>query len=326
MTSKTVNRLTFAASLAVFLAAIYVLYRNLQHVQFGEVLADLEAMPVSRLAIALFLTAGGYLILSGYDYLALRYVDRKLKFRHYALTAFIGFAFSHNIGFALVTGGSVRYRIYSGLGLTPGEVAGVVVFCAITFGLGITTVGGLMLALDPMDVASIISVPESAVRMTGAASLAIGLAYLAASAIWRRPILLGRFRFRLPSFRSGIAQIALASIDLALAGGVVYVLLPPDSDITYRTFLGIYVMAAAASVMSHVPGGLGVFEAVIVMMLPGIPKAASMSAMVAYRFIYFLLPLAIAMASMAIYEVRRGERALGWIHDSPAKPKGPDET
>jgi phosphatidylglycerol lysyltransferase len=313
VTSKTLNRLTLIASLAVFLVAVYVLYRNLEHVRPTDVMAKLGALPSTRVAAALLLTAASYLLLTGYDYLALRFVNHMVPFRQFAPTSFFAFAFSHNVGLALVSGGSVRYRIYSGLGLGIREIAEVVVFCAFTYGLGITTVGGLLLSIDPADVAPILEMPEPLVRLGGAALLALGLVYLGATVLWRRPLTIGRYRLRLPSVGSGLAQVGIASIDLALAGAVVYVLLPPDVGVTYRSFLGIYVLAAAASILSHVPGGLGVFEAVIMVMLPDVPKAASMSALVAYRCIYFLLPLVLAMVGMLIYEVTREERKLGWL-------------
>jgi phosphatidylglycerol lysyltransferase len=115
---------------------------------------------------------------------------------------------------------------------------------------------------------------------------------------------------RLPSFASAFAQIAVASVDLALSGAVVYLLLPVDAEVTYRTFLGAYVLAAAASILSHVPGGLGVFELVIVVMLPDVPKAASMAALVGFRCLYFLLPLALALLSLSLYEIARQKREL----------------
>ena len=326
MTSKIVNRLTLGASLAVFLAAVYVLHRSLAQVGLADVLARLEALPPLRVAAAVALTAASYLVLVGYDYLALHYVKRSLRFPWVAFTSFIAFAFSHNVGLALVSGGSVRYRVYSGLGLGLVEIAEVVVFCAVTYSLGIMTVGGVMLTADPMGVAPVLGIPQHMVRSSGAALLAVGVAYLVATAVWRRPLRLGGFAFRLPSLGSGLIQVALASVDLALAGAVVYVLLPPDGDVTYRTFLGIYVLAAAASVLSHVPGGLGVFEAVIVVMLPDVPRDASLGALVAYRVTYFVLPLGLAMASMVGYEVRRGQRALGWLTPgSRANPTKRDE-
>ena len=313
VTSKTLNRLTFLASSAVFIAAAYVLYSNLRQVPLADFLSELSAFPPIQGMFALLLTTASYALLTGYDYLGLLYIGRMLKFRQFGFTSFIAFAVSHNVGLAVLSGGSVRYRVYSGFGLEPMEIAQIVVFCAFTYGLGITTVGGIVLSFDPMDVAPILGLSPYIVRLSGIGLLALGCCYVGASVLWRKPVKIGRWRFHLPSQGSCLAQIALACVDLALAAAVMFVLLPADSAVTYRTFLGIFVMAAAASVLSHVPGGLGVFEAVIVVMLPEVPKAASMSALVAFRCIYFLLPLALATVCMAIYEIRREERELGWL-------------
>ncbi len=310
MTSHTLNRLTLLASLLVFLAAAYVLYRNLAHLRLVDVLEHLLSLPWPRVAAALLFSAASYLVLTAYDYLALRYVGRSLPFHQVAFASFVAFAISQNVGAALISGGSVRYRIYSGLGLGALEIGEIVVFCAVTFALGVTTVGGLMLSLDPGDVALVLALPASSVRVGGAALLAVGLVYLAAPLVWRRPFVLGRYRLRLPSFASALAQIAVASVDLALSGAVAYLLLPVDAEVTYRTFLGAYVLAAAASILSHVPGGIGVFELVIVVMLPDVPKAASMAALVGFRCLYFLLPLALALLSLSLYEIARQKREL----------------
>lgn len=310
MTSHTLNRLTLLASLLVFLAAAYVLYRNLAHLRLVDVLEHLLSLPWPRVAAALLFSAASYLVLTAYDYLALRYVGRSLPFHQVAFASFVAFAISQNVGAALISGGSVRYRIYSGLGLGALEIGEIVVFCAVTFALGVTTVGGLMLSLDPGDVALVLAMPASSVRVGGAALLAVGLVYLVAPLVWRRPFVLGRYRLRLPSFASALAQIAVASVDLALSGAVVYLLLPVDAEVTYRTFLGAYVLAAAASILSHVPGGIGVFELVIVVMLPDVPKAASMAALVGFRCLYFLLPLALALLSLSLYEIARQKREL----------------
>jgi len=273
-------------------------------------LEHLLSLPWPRVAAALLFSAASYLVLTAYDYLALRYVGRSLPFHQVAFASFVAFAISQNVGAALISGGSVRYRIYSGLGLGALEIGEIVVFCAVTFALGVTTVGGLMLSLDPGDVALVLAMPASSVRVGGAALLAVGLVYLVAPLVWRRPFVLGRYRLRLPSFASALAQIAVASVDLALSGAVVYLLLPVDAEVTYRTFLGAYVLAAAASILSHVPGGIGVFELVIVVMLPDVPKAASMAALIGFRCLYFLLPLALALLSLSLYEIARQKREL----------------
>lgn len=289
----------------MFVAAVFVLYCELENTRLTEVLDSVKTMSSARLLGAVALTAVSYFLLTGYDFLALNYVRHVLPFRQVLLASFVAFAFSNTLGFALVSGGSLRYRIYSGLGLTPIEIGEIVGFCTLSYALGVTTVGGLMFVLNPAGLVSILSLPRWLVQGGGIALLAVSAVYLAVVASGPKPILLGRYRLRLPSIEQGFMQIVLASVDQAIAGSVLYVLLPPNAAINFATFIGIYVIVAPLSLLSLVPGGIGVFETGLLVMLADLPKAASLASLVAYRFIYFLLPLALAVACDAIYELGR---------------------
>jgi len=313
MTQNTVNRLTFAVALAMFFAAIFVLYRELENTRFIDVVGSLEALPKTRVIVALALTAASYLLLTAYDFLALNYVGHKLRLWETLFASFIAFTFSNNLGFALMSGGSVRYWMYTGFGLGAVEIWEIVAFCTLTYGLGVTTVGGLMFLFDPAVISSILNLPQSLLRAAGITMLVIGVAYLTIIAARRGPIALGHYRLRLPSLGCGLMQISVASFDQALAAGVVYVLLPPDTQISFHVFLGIYVIAAPISLLSLVPGGLGVFETMVVTLLVSTSKAALLGSLIAYRLIYFVLPLALAILLVTIYEIRRSSRESGWL-------------
>jgi uncharacterized membrane protein YbhN (UPF0104 family) len=310
LTAKTTNRLTLAIALTMFGAALFVLYRELANIRLAEVVDGVVAMPKMRLFGAVALTAVSYLLLTGYDFLALNYARRLLRFPQVLFASFVAFALTNSLGFALVSGGSVRYRIYSGYGLTPVEIGEVVAFCTLSYVLGVTTVGGLMLVFKPVSLASILRLPPQLVLATGIMLLAVSVVYLVVVASRPKPISIGRYRLRLPNIQQGLTQIALASVDQAIAGAVLYVLLPSNAAIDFATFLGIYVVAAPLSLLTLVPGGLGVFETALLVMLPDTPKAASLVSLVAYRFIYFLLPLALAVACEAVYEFRRASKSV----------------
>jgi phosphatidylglycerol lysyltransferase len=312
VTSRTANRLTLLAMLAMFVAAIVVLYHQLQATRPAEVLDRLAGMPAASIVAAVLLTALSYLVLTCYDFLALRYVRRKLRAREVLFASFTAFAFSNSIGVALLSGGSVRYRMYSALGLRAVEIGEIVVFCTLSYALGVCLDAGLMLVIVPA-MAGVLHVPRSLALLIGAALVAVPTLYLAATLIRRRPIRLGRYHLRLPSVRIGVAQIALASIDQVLAGAVLYALLAPGQHIAFVDFLGVYLVAAPASVLSLVPGGLGVLETLIVLLLAQAPKGAILGTLVAYRFIYFLLPLALAMALVAGLQIARAPSDLGWL-------------
>ena len=297
----------------MFFAAIFILYRDLENTRLIDVVGSLEALPKTRVIVALALTAASYLLLTAYDFLALNYVGHKLQWWETLFASFIAFSFSNNLGFALMSGGSVRYWIYTGFGLGPVEIWETVAFCTLTYGLGVTSVGGLMFLLDPAGIASILNLPRLLLRAAGIAMVVVVAAYLIIIVARRGPIALWRYHLRLPSLGCGLMQISVAAFDQALAAGVVYVLLPPDTQITFHVFLGIYVIAAPISLLSLVPGGLGVFETVVVTLLVGPSKAVLLGSLIAYRLIYFILPFASAILLVTIYEMRRSSHESGWL-------------
>jgi phosphatidylglycerol lysyltransferase len=305
MTSRLVDHVVLVAAVAIFCAAVVVLCFEFASVSPHDVLAFLAALSKGQVFAAIGLTAASYLLLTGYDFLALRYVRRRLRFREVLLASFTAFAFSNNIGFQFLSGGSMRYRIYSSFGLNVVEVGEIVAFCTFAYALGVITVGGLLALFEPAEIASLLNFPPPVISAVGFALLAPSAAYLAVAAIWHKPIAFRRYRLRPPSLLLAASQVALASIDAVLAGTVMYVLLPADLDLSYQSYLGIYLIAATMSVLSLVPGGLGVFEAAVTLMTMPPSKAAALSAFFAYRLIYFIFPLVIAIVFFALHEIRR---------------------
>jgi glycosyltransferase 2 family protein len=322
MTLKLVNRLGIGATIGIFCAAIVVLVREFAGVSPSEVLADLAALPKSQLFGALGLTAASYMVLTGYDFLALCYVQHRLRFRDLLFASFTAFAFSNSVGFQLLSGGSIRYSIYSRFGLSIVEIGEIVAFCTFTYALGVIAVSGLVALFDTGEVATLLHLPRMLVFGVGVVFVVSIAAFPAAVAIWREPIAFGRYRLRPPSWTMALLQIALASIDAVLAAAVMYVLLPPEVGITFRAFLDVYLVAATASVLSLVPGGLGVFETVVTVMTAPTSKAAELGAFLTYRMIYFIAPLTIAIVWFAVHEFRRREEAHG---DTVASKLPPQE-
>jgi uncharacterized membrane protein YbhN (UPF0104 family) len=302
--SPLLDRLAVFMMAAVFCSAIAVLVHEFSNVSAREVVVCLAALPRHQVFAAVGLTTLSYLLLTGYDFLALRYVRQRLRFQDLLFASFTAFALSNNIGFQLLSGGSTRYRIYKSYGLGTIEIAAIVTFCTIAYALGVITVGGLLALFDPPDVAALLHLSQSVVVAGGLALLSVSVAYLALCAIWRKPVAFVGYRLRPPSLPLAIAQIALSSIDAVVAGTVIYVLLPEDLGLSYQSFLSIYLIAATASVLSLVPGGLGVFETAITMMTAPASKAAALSALLAYRMIYFIAPLLLALVGLAVHELR----------------------
>lgn len=309
MRSRLVDRLMLAATAVIFVAALVLLYHEFDGVALGDVVAHLVALPKGQLLAAASVTVASYTLLTGYDFLALRYVRRRLRIRDVLLASFVAFAFSNSVGLQVLSGGSMRYRIYSSLGLDAVAIGEIVGFCTAAYALGVITLGGLLAAFNSAEIASLLHLPQTIIAAGGIVLIACSAAFLAAS-LWGKSIAFGPYRLRAPTFAVATATVVLASLDAALAGTVVYVLLPADLSIGYLSFLSAYLVAATASVLSLVPGGLGVFESVFTLMTAPQSKAAALGVFLVYRLVYFISPLVIAIGCFLLHELtpRRVER------------------
>ncbi|MBV8062189.1 MAG: UPF0104 family protein [Nevskia sp.] len=295
-----------AITLAVFVIAIWVLHHSLAKLHWADVLVSLQAESISKVAACVLFSACSYSMLTFYDYLALRGVRHPLPWRRVGLTSFIAFAIGHSAGMSWISGGSVRYRGYSKEGLSGLEIAGVVGLVSVTFVLGIGTLLGVSLLLEAHQAAHILHLERGHhARLLGLLIFAIILGYLSLTQRVKRPLLVFGREFRLPPFHITAGQILVASIDLCFAAASLYVLLPDTSSIHFFSFVGLYVLALQSGVASNVPGGVGVFESVLIELLPGGATAALVSAVLLYRFIYYFVPLVLGIGLFAGREAMR---------------------
>ncbi|MBU6266931.1 MAG: bifunctional lysylphosphatidylglycerol flippase/synthetase MprF [Sphingomonadales bacterium] len=308
------------ATLAVAVLAFAALHRLLASVDRRHIAAALHAIPGWRLVAALLLTAASYLMLTLYDVLALRLIGRRLAYGTAALASFTSYTLSHNLGFGLVTGGSARLRIYGAAGLSAGEVAQVIALASGTFWSGVLATGAVTLLVHhaPLAIAGL-HVSVAWQRALGLAAMAgLGVYGLVAARGGRR-LSLGGLSLPLPGARQGSAMIALATCDLVAACGVLFVLMPHGGAALFAPLFFAYLLAIVASLASHVPGGIGVFEATVLLALPGPPRGELMAALIAYRLIYHLLPLIVAIAMLVAHERRHWQRPLALATDAGAR-------
>jgi len=300
----------------VFGLALWVLHRELKTVHYIEVVREIRALPPLRVILALALAALGYLALTGYDATGVRYIGHALPYSRTALVSFISYAVSQNVGGSLVSGGSVRMRLYSQWGFSTVEITKVVAFCALTFWVGFFSVGGGYLLLGPLRLPSGFPVSPVVLRILGAVFLAVVAAYFLACAFRRTPLRVKDWEIPLPSLRFALAQVTVGSLDWILSAGVLYVLLPPGGGLSFPEFLSPYLVAQATGLVSQVPGGVGVFETVLLLLLsPRVGRGPMIGAMLVYRAIYYLLPLALAAVAIGVYEaIQRKEAVLRAAH------------
>lgn len=285
-------------------AAVWILHRELSSFHYADLARALGALPADRIVLALGLTAANYAVLTGYDALALRYVRHPLPHRRVAFASFVGYAVSNTLGFPLLTGAPVRYRLYSRWGVPALEIAKIVAFYTTTFWLGLLTVGGIAFLVDPLATPAFLHAPVATLRPVGAFLLLLLVGYLASSLAHRRELRLRRITLSVPGPRLALAQVAISSLDWMLAAAVLYVLLPPGT-LSYPAFLGVYALGQLLGLISHVPGGVGVFESVLLLFLtPGLPAPEVLGVLLVFRGIYYLTPLAVASLALALYEAR----------------------
>lgn len=268
--------------------------RTLLHsIKPADITHAFDAIAGWRIAVALLLTAGSYAVLTLYDVFALRAIGRPLPYRTAALASFTSYSLSNNLGLSVLTGGSARYYVYSAAGLSAGEVARVVVIAGLTFWSGIVILAGGALAFHPMDLPGVFSVPTWVQSLMGATILAL-LAGGAVGALHMHKSGWASWGLPKPAPRTLLTQILLAAADLSAACGALFILVPDLGAAMFPALLLAYIVGIVATLISHVPGGLGVFEAVVIALMPDVERADLVAALLAYRAVYYLLPLIIA--------------------------------
>ena len=279
------------AALLFFTLVVWVLHHQLAHLHVKRVLAHLHAIPSRQVLAALGFTALSYWLLTTYELLALRYLRRVIPYRRILFNAFIAYSFSHTIGFSAFTQTAIRLRLYATARVSAIDVAMVSVFCSVSFGIGLATVAGLSLVLSPEHAAMLLYLDRRWAELVGTLLLTAVCTYALWASFARGTVEIRGWALRAPGPAIGLTQIALGVLDLSLSCAVLWSLLPASAHVHYITFLGVYAAAVIAGIISHVPGGVGVFEAVILLTLPGVPTDALLGSLLAYRAVYYLVPL-----------------------------------
>jgi phosphatidylglycerol lysyltransferase len=289
--------------LVIFALALWALRKELEADSYAEILRALEGIGSLHLLGALGLTVVSFLILSCYDLLAVRWIGSDILYRRVAMASSLGYAFSQALGFPLLTGAPVRFRLYTSWGLSAPDITRVVGFYTFTFWLGLATVGGAVFLGEPGLAEHVLHGPVALVRTFGVLLLTPAVAYLAWAVVGRTPLRIRSFEFPGPGPRRAIAQLLIGMADWTVAGLVLYVLLPGGQALPPFVFIGAFLLAQTVGLVSTIPGGLGVFEATLISLLPeALPNPAILAALLAYRVVYYLMPLVLAVLSLGFYE------------------------
>jgi phosphatidylglycerol lysyltransferase len=274
-----------------------------------DILRRVNAIPSVQLLRAAFFSFAGYSCLTLYDALAVRFAGARVPYPRIALISFMGYAIGHNVGLNTLSGGAIRFRAYSALGLKPTQIATIIGFGSLTFALGAAVLLGSSLISQAGMSVSALHVHRWLAVLVGTLLLLAVAFYVVLVCSRHAPLRIWRFEIPIPTPAVAFAQIAVGCTDLLCAAAVLFMLLPSSAGVAFVGFAGVFLIAIAAGVISNVPGGIGVFETVLLLLLPEVPKDRLLGALVAYRVLYYFAPFAIALALLGCHEM--------WVHRGP---------
>jgi glycosyltransferase 2 family protein len=299
------TRIGFVLSLAIFVVGVIVLYHILRDINPRALLTALKATDPRTLLIAACFVAGGYLTLTFYDLFALRTIGRfDVPYRIAALGSFTSYSVGHNIGASVFSGGAVRYHIYSNWGLSVVEVTKICFVAGLTFWLGNVTVLGLGILYTPAAANAIDQMPLWVNR--GLAILLLGLLAAYVSWVWTKPRIIGRddWQVVLPGGPLTLVQIVIGIFDLSCCAAAMYMLIPGEPNVGFATVAVIFVAATLLGFASHAPGGLGVFDATMLVALYQFNKEQLLAGLLLFRLLYYIVPFVLSLVVLGIREAR----------------------
>ncbi|KPK00204.1 MAG: hypothetical protein AMJ60_02370 [Desulfobacterales bacterium SG8_35] len=308
-------------AVVLFVFAVLLLHKLLKQYHLNEIRAAFHAFSTHKILLSLGFTALSYLVLTLYDTLAFQYIGKPLAYRKIALTSFISYTFANNTGsLSILTSSSIRYRFYSSWGFSGIEIARIIWFCMVSFWLGYLFLAGMSFLIAPP--AHIFSLPvaqKSILRFSGLFFLLVVGSYLAASLLRKKPLKLLKWELALPSLRLALGQVAVATMDLLSVAGALYVLLP-EMSLPFGSFVSLFLLAIMIGLISNVPGGLGVFESVMLLMLTPYAKGSDLvSALLLFRSIYYLLPLVVSITALGGLEIRSRKAKIAKVSSAIQK-------
>jgi uncharacterized membrane protein YbhN (UPF0104 family) len=297
------HRLGVLLSLIIISIAAVVLYRKLHNINVSKVLTAMATVEYRDVVLSGLFVALGYFTLTFYDLFALRTIGRKdVPYRIAALAGFTSYSVGHNVGASVFTGGAVRYRIYSAWGLDAIEVAKLCFIAGLTFWLGNLTMLGFGFAYHPQAASDIDQLPLWVNRALGILALCVLAAYVAW--VWRTPRIIGRqnWKVQLPNGPLSLVQIVIGMVDLSCCALAMYMLVPNDPPIQFIDVAVIFITATLLGFASHSPGGLGVFDAAMLIALWEYDPEELLAGLLIFRLLYSVLPFALALAVLGIRE------------------------
>ncbi len=294
--------LPVVVALAIIALALRVLAHTLRHLALGDVLRQLHAISTPALLLASLLVIVLYSALATYEAIVARTLAGPVSNRRAMLGALLAAPIGHVVGWGAVSGGAIRYRLYRAVLMRPLDIGKFVLLAAMPYPLGLGVLLGVSLVLQSAAGASILHISAPLARGLGLALVALHFMYVWLVVNRREPLRFGTLSFSLPPPPLTTVQYLIGIVEVTSGASVLYVLLPPDIAPPFVVFVGVYVLCILAGLASSVPAGFGVFEAVLVTLLPALPKDQLIATVLAYRFILEIAPFLIAVTLLLAYE------------------------
>lgn len=289
-------------------AAAFILWREFHDLRPEDLAAAVAAWGWSSTLLAIAFSATSFLLMGVVELMGLRWAGAKIDALSAMAGGFIACAISHSLGANMLVAGAVRARFYAKHRITLRQVAAATVFNSFTFAVGLSTLAGVSLLMaGSTEIASVSRIANPVADVLGGVLVSGVAGYVALCAILHRPLRVFGHTVKLPSLRVAFAQLAIGTLDNAVAAAILWVLLP-DGALSYFTFVGAYAPSVIVGLISHVPGGVGVFESSVSTLTRGLNPAALAAAFLGYRLFFFLLPLAIAGVALGLDIVRERAR------------------
>ena len=309
---RLLKRIISYAGIFFFILAVAMLCWQLRNCEWNKVWNAMIQIPHINLIMACIACLAGYFALSLYDFMALHYVGeaKKVVWWKWMLAGMLGFAISNNAGSAVVSGGAIRYRLYTRWRIRGGDIVKMLTLSGITYTLGCAALIVIGYFVTP---------PEAMEKLSTGANIGFGAlfigclsalaAYFIATMLFhKKNVKIGKLQFEIPTTKMAVLQMILGIVDGTLAGLVLYACIKPFWDVPFGEFIGLFAIAQNVGVFSQVPGGLAVFDTIFLEfvrvmapegqdIIPGITAA-----LVIYRIIYYVLPLLGLGGLFFIYE------------------------
>ncbi|AQX27834.1 hypothetical protein BJB63x_004210 [Bartonella sp. JB63] len=290
------------------LISIRILYMKLSAISFNDVLERLSNLSIHHWLLACFCSFIAYSALAGYDRIALQHLGRKISWTFIAICSFTTYALSHNIGASVFSGAVVRYRAYTIKGLSGTEIAILVGFCSLTFAIGTILLSGIVLILQPEIITLIHNgFPKWLGVIIGLILLTCIALYILGSWLQLKPLRINKkTQLSYPQLKIVIRQLIISPLEILGAAGIIYAVLPNDTDVNFISVLGVFLASFSITLLSNAPaGGLGILEALFITGMPNTDPTDVIAALIVFRILYLIIPLIISLFFIAIFETQQ---------------------